>query len=322
MVEQKIRKEFEMKKTAQNILFNVCWLCLLSALLSSCWKATENAAHKAVASPLSAGTAMPEDKPSRRLAVNHEAASPDGTTVSTATARAPVKTIAHKTASRPAKTAAADLDKVTTPAKTGAAPMARAPNKPDASADQFTQADHAFASMGIANIAFNTPQKINIRETFPVHLHLSLTKSLEELQREIAAFGPTDSARVPAANRMEAILIGDKESFDVTEITAREQAIGTSNTVEWQWEVKPKLAGRHNLHLTLTPVFVVNGATVRKSKTFDRTIEVDITLGQMAQDFVSARWQWLWAAILVPIGGQLWRRRAAKKDAPSAANTT
>lgn len=166
--------------------------------------------------------------------------------------------------------------------------------------------------MSSANIAFNAPQTLNLSDTTQIQLLLSLKKSVEELKREVTSAGSVEGASVKVANRMEARLSGP--NFQITAITDEEQAIGANDTVEWKWEIKPLATGRQNLHLTLTAIFKVDGAITRRSiRTFDNTIQVEVTGRQMVLDFIKKNWQWLWAAVLVPLGGWLWKRRKSKE---------
>ena len=175
--------------------------------------------------------------------------------------------------------------------------------------------------MSSANIAFNSPQTLNLDDTAEIQLLLSLKKSVEELRREITSPGPTEGAVVKVANRMQARLTGS--DFQITAITPEEQAIGSNGTVQWKWEIKPLSVGRHNLHLTLTAIFNVDGATTRRSiRTFDRTIDVEVTRGQVVAGFIKNNWQWLWAAILLPVAGWLWKRWASKKSAAGGQTDT
>ena len=175
--------------------------------------------------------------------------------------------------------------------------------------------DRILASMDWANIAFNSPQKINLVETAQIQLLLSLQKPMDELRAAITAAGAREGARVRVSNRMEARLSGT--NFQIIAITTEEQAVGSMDTVEWKWEIKPTASGRHSLHLTLTALFSVDGAATRRAvRTFDRTIEVEVTAGQWASEFLGKNWQWLWAALLLPMAGWLWKRWKGKNAPP------
>jgi hypothetical protein len=168
--------------------------------------------------------------------------------------------------------------------------------------------------MESANIVFNSPRNINLRATAQIQLLLDLQKSMEVLRQAISAAGEREGARIKVSNRMEARLSGP--SFQITAITPEEQAIGSAETVEWRWEIKPSAAGRHNLHLTLTALLNVDGASTRRAiRTFDKAIEVEVTLGQRASEFLGRNWQWLWAALLLPLVGWLLNRWKGKSRA-------
>jgi hypothetical protein len=74
--------------------------------------------------------------------------------------------------------------------------------------------------------------------------------------------------------------------------------------------VTPKAGGQQQLHLVLN---VSVEGTSRMIRSFERTIVVNVSWGQRLSGFASDNWQWLWAVIVVPIGGWLWRRRNAAR---------
>ena len=167
-----------------------------------------------------------------------------------------------------------------------------APTKSSNQKNRLALVDEYLASISSANIAFNSPQTLNLNETTQIKLLLSLKKSIEELQREISSSSPgsTDGASIKVANRMEARLTGN--NFQITAITSEEQAIGENETVEWRWQIKPLSTGFHNLHLTLTAIFEIDGSATRRSlRTFDKSIEVEVTTSQIVSSFIEKNWQ-------------------------------
>ncbi len=175
--------------------------------------------------------------------------------------------------------------------------------------------DEVLRSLESANIAFNAPDSLNIEDTARIQLLLSLQKSAAELKSQIEGTGKVESAAIRVSDRMEAELSGS--SFEITAITPKEQAVATEGEVEWNWEVKPKAAGRHQLHLTLTAILSIQGKDTRRTiRTFDKIIEIEVTSTQKIVGFFEKAWQWLWAAILVPIVGWLWRKRNSKQATP------
>jgi len=73
-------------------------------------------------------------------------------------------------------------------------------------------------------------------------------------------------------------------------------------------------SGSLPLHVRITAV--VRAAGVEKTKDFpvkDEIIKVRVSYGAEISDFFSNNWQWLWSAILVPVGVWLWSKRRKDK---------
>jgi hypothetical protein len=132
--------------------------------------------------------------------------------------------------------------------------------------------------------------------------------TVEELKQSIVEEGERVGASIKVSDRMEARLSG--YMFQITAITPEVQAVSKTQQTEWKWEVHPKKEGTHKLHLTLTALLEIDGrSTPRAIRTFDKVIEVNVTATQKFCLFFKNNWQWLWAAILLPVAGWLWKRR-------------
>jgi hypothetical protein len=195
----------------------------------------------------------------------------------------------------------------------GPAPVSQPARPASSNANSLDSVDRVLASMNWANIAFNAPEKISLKDRAQIQLLLSLQKSMEELRGEIAAMGKREGAKIKVSNRMEAHLSSQEGSFKILKITPEEQAVGSIGTFEWKWEVEPLAPGIHSLYLNLVAHFSVDGTPTRKSiRTFEKKIEVEvppeveIPARQQALEFIERNWQWLWVVILVPIARWLW----------------
>lgn len=174
--------------------------------------------------------------------------------------------------------------------------------------------DALLAQMQLGNVAFNTPEQLYLKQTALIQLLLSATTAVEALKLQLNAQGTPTGAQIKISDRMEAKLTGP--AFDITAITPETQAVSRSENTEWKWDVVPRSTGTHALHLTLSALVEVNGETTpRMIKTFDRDIVVEVTAAQRVTGFVSENWQWLWAAILVPLATWWWSRRARSAKA-------
>jgi hypothetical protein len=105
---------------------------------------------------------------------------------------------------------------------------------------------------------------------------------------------------------MEAKLTG--RGFAIEEHMPGQQWV-TSQQTRWTWKVTPTGHGPETLHLTLYAYIDIAGRDAPLVvRTLEREIQVNITIAQRASGFIQKNWQWLWAAILVPIAGYLWKR--------------
>ncbi|MCG5062226.1 MAG: hypothetical protein KA714_30730 [Limnoraphis sp. WC205] len=166
--------------------------------------------------------------------------------------------------------------------------------------------DQIVNSLEWGNIAFNTPQKIRLEEPTIIELILSPTQSIEELQSSLESQEKIESAEIRISNRMEANLSGT--GFKIEALIPQEQAISRSQTTRWKWEVTPTQDGSQNLSLTLSTIINVSGRDVPLViQTFNKKIEVEVSVGQHFSTFVAGNWQWLWASILVPTAPFIWK---------------
>jgi hypothetical protein len=167
-----------------------------------------------------------------------------------------------------------------------------------------------------ANIAFNGPNPMRFRRSVEVQVLLSSEESMDALIKQLTAPGNREGAEVQVSSRMRANLTG--RGFDIVAIRPEEQAVGLSGTTEWRWDVAPTSdEPRSLLHLTLTALVSVDGSAVPVAvRTFDRWVDVEVTWTQRASTFVASNWQWLWAAVLVPLGAGVWRRIMARRGLP------
>ena len=203
------------------------------------------------------------------------------------------------------------------PIPSGAQPQAL-PNPRASTSLSFV--DDMLSNFEWGNIVFDTPKKIGFEEPKVIELLLSPTKSIQELQSSLKSSEETESARIRISNRMEANLSGT--GFRIEAIVPQEQAVSRGETTQWKWEVTPTKDGGQTLYLTLSTIINVSGKEVPLVvRTFEKTIEVDISTGQRISAFVDGNWQWLWATILVPLSPFLWNWYQKKRGKEQPTNT-
>ena len=174
--------------------------------------------------------------------------------------------------------------------------------------DPLQAIDRILERMALGSIAFNAPKIMNLHDSAIIHLVLGVERAIEDIKRMIEEEGEKVGASIRVSNRMKAHLSG--RNFEITSINPEVQAVARREVTEWKWEIKPSADGKHNLHLTLSALLSIEGeSTPRVIRTFDRIITIEVTIGQQAKAFVSNNWQWLWAAVLVPLAGWIWKRK-------------
>ncbi|HYI12205.1 MAG TPA: serine/threonine-protein kinase [Thermoanaerobaculia bacterium] len=126
-----------------------------------------------------------------------------------------------------------------------------------------------------ANIAFNTPEQINLDEHHVIKLLLDMHRPANELAGQLPEGDKAATATIKISDLVEARLSG--AAFEIRPITPETQAVSAGETTEWQWEVTPKQDGNHRLFLTVNAIFG-SGADQRKRsiRTYDRSIEVRV----------------------------------------------
>jgi hypothetical protein len=168
--------------------------------------------------------------------------------------------------------------------------------------------DQSVRQLDWGNIAFNAPSSMRYAQPQDVELLLSPTLSVADLEAQLQQKVGAEAARLQISNRMEAQLTG--RGFAIEALTPDLQAVTSQQITRWKWEVTPKEHGPQTLHLALSAHIDVAGRDAPLvARTFDRDIQVDITIPQRVSGFIQKNWQWLWAAIVVPIAGYLWKRR-------------
>ena len=180
----------------------------------------------------------------------------------------------------------------------------------------------------IGSVAYTHPDSMYLGQVETVRLLVSSRKSGEELSdvlRDLDSTHGTRSDSVELTQVMRAHLGG--VGFEITPQTPEEQTL--HNVLEgqregiWSWQVKPLQNGSLQLFVTLDAMYRIDGqdrwATARQ---LTDTVQVRVSPDTLAArerahrdavrggvwKFVLDNIQWLWAILVVPIGGLIWKR--------------
>ena len=174
--------------------------------------------------------------------------------------------------------------------------------------DITSSLDIQLAEMEVGSMVFSAPHRMRINESRDVHVTLSLSESVEQLKHAILTEDRITGSEIEISDRMGAKLTGDM--FDITPKQSEKQAVSNNSKTNWSWSIRPKAEGKQKLFLTLEAHLNINGLdTPRTIRTFNETIEVTVTAGQRISSFLGNYWNWLLAAIFIPIGRLLYIRR-------------
>lgn len=168
-------------------------------------------------------------------------------------------------------------------------------------------------------------EEMKVEDTRTVRLLLSLVtrerfKSLRKDLEKIDEVSETQQGCVGLSDRMRAALDGTK--FKIESHTEEVQLLAAEQSTTWQWTVTATEKGRSPLYLNLHQEIVPAGGEPSYRPVTPPLYQAEVTIvatfSQRASNFLSQNWQWLWAAILVPVAGWVWtkyrKRNAGNRD--------
>jgi hypothetical protein len=169
------------------------------------------------------------------------------------------------------------------------------------------------AQLHIGSVAFNAPTTLDRGETAEIEFLLSPTQSVNQLKSQITKAGVREGTRVEVSDYTEADLTGSDFSITLNTPPPRKLVL-PNRTTRWAWEITPTHTGVRHLHLTLTALVTAAGESRElEIRTFEKTVTIRVSWPTRVKDFAHQNWQWLWTAILVPLGAWLIQRKRQPK---------
>jgi hypothetical protein len=178
------------------------------------------------------------------------------------------------------------------------------------------------------SVAYTHPDSMYLGYLETVRLLVSARLTPAQLEDTLRRLDPghgTRSAGATLTEVMRAHLGG--VGFEIAPQSPDTQVISGRRETTWTWQVRPLHEGRLELFLTLDAMYRVDGverwASVRQlSDTIRVSVSADSTAAREAAKrralrvgiggWIADNIQWLWAAIILPLGGVVWgllRRR-------------
>lgn len=177
-----------------------------------------------------------------------------------------------------------------------------------------------YAGLPEEAIAFHVPRAVPRGQVFTVRLVVEPGKSEAEIEAVLAEM-VRDAG--PGEVRTRTARVGDEVQAHLSSPTLQivvrgndTQLVRRSGVTEWAWDVTATTGGKHRLALTLYAIPQGRGSGV-KVKTFEETLTVDVGFVDEVKETLSAHWEWLWTAVLGPIGALAWRKRRQRQASAS-----
>jgi hypothetical protein len=165
-----------------------------------------------------------------------------------------------------------------------------------------------FETMKWGNLAFGVPDSMELYQTKPVEMILSLTKSATELQGMMQKFDILKERKVRVSKIMAARLKGT--GFKIEPLTEPLQFVDFQGETNWRWEITALQPGAQRLYLTLDAIINIDGRDLAHTvHSLDEEILIHVAWHQQVSRFVATNWQWLWTAVVVPVVGWIWQSR-------------
>lgn len=156
----------------------------------------------------------------------------------------------------------------------------------------------------IGYIEYNAPISMKVQETSIIKLLFNCTLPANRLKNSIIRFDETIEAKLSSSG------------FEINSITPNKQQISEKYNTQWKWEITAKKSGKQYLHIILTSFLDNEEDKTKISRiidTFEKSIDVEIPFFHKVSKFITdPGWQWLWAAIILPIIG-FWGNTIRKK---------
>ncbi|WP_417914657.1 FlgO family outer membrane protein [Candidatus Electronema sp. JM] len=165
----------------------------------------------------------------------------------------------------------------------------------------------------LQSISVDFPEKIESKSSALVRVSIDAKKEIEEYKKYVREKLKDLDEKVIVTNKLSASLSG--LDFDVSRTTPEVQFSLKDDVIEWKWEVKPKLSGVHELHLTISIILNVGKEVLPQIiYTSDKKIIAKEDTLQNILTFIKDNYQWLWATILVPVVGLFLRKRNPRRS--------
>lgn len=171
------------------------------------------------------------------------------------------------------------------------------------------------------SIVYNTPEQMRLDERTRIEARVTRHPD-NTFTSNLQGKGASRVEQLPVGTKMRGQLLSN--DFTITQFRPEVQLLGTEGFRSWVWEIKPSRTGELTLTLVLS---VVYDADILDSKSFDRSIRVNVTPTYATSSWLSLNWDKVLGASGVTVVGALGgllaflRRRRRQTPKPGEADS-
>lgn len=167
-----------------------------------------------------------------------------------------------------------------------------------------------------SKIVFNPPTEMQEQKTETIQARISFEDIGADLREGLQRPGQIQEDELKVSEIMKVTLTGDANAFSIQRIGDEEQVVAGKPYAQWEWRVTPLQSGDQQLTLTATAIIFLEGRGEKSidHRTLNKPIIVKVDRWYSAKQFFTNNWQWLWAVVVVPAAGLLWRLRKGKSE--------
>jgi hypothetical protein len=170
-----------------------------------------------------------------------------------------------------------------------------------------------------SKIVFNPPTEMLEQRTETIQARISFRDIGAALAEGLEGRGKPQERPLKVSETMKVTLTGDANAFLIQPVSDEEQLVAGREYAQWEWRVTPLQPGTQRLTLSARAIIFLPGRGDKASqpRVLNEMITVQVDRWYNAKQFFANNWQWLWAVIVVPAAGLLWRRlRKGRRGSP------
>lgn len=152
-------------------------------------------------------------------------------------------------------------------------------------------------------ITYSIPDTMEIQKDYKATV--SITKALndsilyQDLNRD-----DFQTEAILISSRVRIVLIdptGNK-NFEITALNTEEQLVDNKTNTVWNWNIRPKKAGKNELVLrTTVKILDELGENFKDVTVFEKSIKVNASAITTIKQFIGTYWQWLITVCIIPL---------------------